>query len=104
MDSAGVVRGSGSEQAASGSSLHRIDNRRTPCALGLLHVQRVMAEVPIGDVVEVTTRDRYAVHEVPAWVDRHDLELVSQRRSGWWLFSTSTFTIRKTAAVAAPRA
>lgn len=89
--------------AASSGSVHRIDNRRTPCALGLLHAQRVMAGIPLGDVVEVVTRDRFAPFEVPAWIDRLGLELLASERSGFWLFSTSTFRIRKTVEVAAPR-
>jgi len=103
MDAAAVASGEGHGSASPGGSLHRIDNRKTPCALGLLHVQRVMAGIPIGDVVEVVTRDRFAPYEVPAWVDRHALELVASERSGFWLFSTTTFRIRKTVEVAAPR-
>ena len=99
----GIAPGAGHGSAAAGGSLHRIDNRKMPCALGLLHVQRVMAGIPLGDVVEVVTRDRFAPYEVPAWVDRLGLELVASERSGFWLFSKATFRIRKTVEVAAPR-
>lgn len=84
-------------------SVHRLDNRSTPCSLGLLRVQQLLAGLPLGDMVEVVTRDRFAPYEVPAWVDRHGLELVAFERRGFWLFSTTTFRIRKTAVVRAPR-
>jgi TusA-related sulfurtransferase len=84
-------------------AVHKLDNRGSSCSLGLLRVKQRLAEMPLGDVLEVVTRDRFAPYEVPAWVERQGLELVSLVRSGVWLFSTTTFTIRKTVAVLPPR-
>lgn len=84
-------------------AVHKLDNRGSPCSLGLLRVKQRLAEMPLGDVLEVATRDRFAPYEVPAWVERQGLELVALWRSGFWLFSTTTFTIRKTVAVLPPR-
>jgi TusA-related sulfurtransferase len=84
--------------------VHQLDNRGTSCALGLLKVRQVLSEVPLGDVVEVQTRDKFAQYEVPAWVERAGLELTFQKRSGFWLFCTYNFGIRKTKAVTAPKA
>ncbi len=82
---------------------HRLDNRGSSCALGLIRIQEELSRIPLGDSLEVTTRDRFAPFEVPAWVERHGLELTSVQRSGFWLFSATTFLIRKTSAVPAPR-
>ncbi len=88
---------------ASGASVYRLDNRGSSCALGLLRVKQRLAELPMGAVLEVVTRDRFAPYEVPAWVEREGLELAALARSGFWLFSTTTFRIRKTVEVRAPR-
>lgn len=84
-------------------ALHRLDNRSTPCSLGLLRVKQRLAEIPLGDVLEVTTRDRFAPYEVPAWVEREGLALDSLTKRGFWLFSTTTFRIRKTVEVKPPK-
>jgi len=85
------------------STVHKLDNRATPCSLGLLRVKERLSEIPLGDSLEVVTRDRFAPYEVPAWVERQGLELASLTRSGFWLFASTVFVIRKTVAVKAPR-
>jgi len=88
---------------ANRNSVHRLDNRGTPCSLGLLRVRKVLAELAIGDDLEVVTRDRFAPYEVPLWVEKNGLQLDSFKRSGFWIFSSTTFRIKKTVEVAAPR-
>lgn len=83
--------------------VHRLDNRGTNCALGLLRVKQRMSELPLGDVLEVVTRDRFSPYEVPAWSEREGLEVEYSKKSGAWLFTTFVFGIRKTAVVAAPK-
>jgi len=83
-------------------TVHKLDNRATPCSLGLLRVMERLSEIPLGDSLEVVTRDRFAPYEVPAWVERQGLELESLTRSGFWLFASTVFVIRKTVAVRAP--
>ncbi len=85
------------------STLHKLDNRATPCSLGLLRVKERLSEIPLGDTLEVVTRDRFAPYEVPAWVEREGLELTSLTRNGFWLFASTVFVIHKTVAVKAPR-
>lgn len=82
---------------------HRLDNRGTSCALGLIRIQERLASMQLGDSLEVVTRDRFAPFEVPVWVARHGLEITHQGTSGFWLFSATTFRIRKTAHVPMPR-
>ncbi len=90
--------------APAGGALHRLDNRGTSCAIGLVRIHERLAEMPLGDILEVVTRDRFAPYEVPVWVERHGLELAAQERRGFWLFASTTFRIRKTAEVPPPRA
>ncbi|HZW28649.1 MAG TPA: sulfurtransferase TusA family protein [Trueperaceae bacterium] len=90
--------------APAGGALHRLDNRGTSCAIGLIRIQERLAAMPLGDTLEVVTRDRFAPYEVPIWVERHGLELTSQERRGFWLLASTTFRIRKTAEVPPPRA
>lgn len=82
---------------------HKLDNRRAPCAAGLIRAKGVMAELPLGGILELTTRDRFAPFEVPAWVDKEGFDLLAVRRRGWWLFSTFTFEILKTREVTPPQ-
>lgn len=93
----------GNHPSPHGVCLHRLDNRGTPCSLGLLRVKQRLAELALGDALEVVTRDRFAPYEVPLWVERNGLELVSLQRGGLWIFATTTFVIRKTVEVKAPR-
>lgn len=89
--------------AAGGGMFQRLDNRSTPCSLGLLRVKERLAGMPLGATLEVVTRDKFAPYEVPVWVEREGLELTSIRHSGFWLFGSTIFRIRKTVAVRAPR-
>lgn len=61
-----------------------LDNRRAPCAVGLIRAAEVMAGVPEGGVLEILTRDRFATVEIPLWAMRagHSVSIVN--RSGLW--------------------
>ena len=89
--------------AALGARLHRLDNRGSPCSLGLIRARHVLAKLRIGDLLEVVTRDRFAPYEVPLWVEKHGLRLHSLTRRGFWVFASTTFTIEKTVEVTPPR-
>ncbi|MFA5593850.1 MAG: sulfurtransferase TusA family protein [Trueperaceae bacterium] len=84
-------------------TVHLLDNRNVTCSMGLVRVRQKLSEVPVGDLLEVRTRDRFAPYEVPAWVERVGLEMAYQRRKGFWLFATYVFCIRKVTSVAPPR-
>lgn len=49
------------------ASRHLMDNRRTPCAVGLIKAARTMAGLPSGTVMEIWSRDRFAPVEIPLW-------------------------------------
>lgn len=61
-----------------------LDNRRTPCAVGLIKAARRMAELESGTILEIWSRDRFAPMEIPIWAER-DGHLATQlpRRGRW---------------------
>lgn len=72
-----------------------LDNRRTPCAVGLITAARRMAELPPGTILEIWSRDRFAPMEVPIWAERDGHHVVSQGRSGRWPLGHFVFEVRK---------
>lgn len=68
-----------------------LDNRSTPCAVGLIRAARLMKTLAPGDVLEIWSRDRFAPMEVPLWArtDGHTVE-VQDQVGKWpnrhWLF------------------
>jgi TusA-related sulfurtransferase len=47
-----------------------MDNRHTPCAVGLIKAARAMAELPGGTVMEIWSKDRFAPIEIPLWAEK----------------------------------
>ncbi|HLS03421.1 MAG TPA: sulfurtransferase TusA family protein [Actinomycetales bacterium] len=61
-----------------------LDNRSTPCAIGLIKADRTMREIASGHVLEIWSRDRYAPMEVPIWAQREGHLVLIQERAGHW--------------------
>ena len=61
-----------------------LDNRGTPCAVGLIRAARAIRSLQTGDVLEIWTRDRVAPVEIPVWVERDGHHLVHQGRASRW--------------------
>lgn len=80
---------------ASGRSMVVLDNRRVPCATGLIRARRRMAGLAAGDVLEVHSRDRFAPFELPLWAERDGHEVLTVHRDGRWLRRTFRIAIRK---------
>lgn len=74
--------------------LRRLDNRKTPCALGLIRAREVMESLPSGTVLELLSRDIYAPYEVPAWASKYGYRLLGQERRGL-LFRYHRFLLEK---------
>lgn len=72
-----------------------LDNRRVPCATGLIRARRRMAELAAGDVLEVHSHDRFAPFELPVWAERDGHEVLSVHRDGRWPRRTFRIAIRK---------
>lgn len=71
-----------------------LDNRRTPCAVGLIKASRTMADLPPGTVMEIWSRDRFAPVEIPLWAtkDGHEVKdcgMQGRRPSRWFVFEVT---------------
>ena len=72
-----------------------LDNRRTPCAIGLIKAARAMHDLPPGTILEIWSRDRFAPMEIPIWAERDGHRILSQRRAGCWPRGHFIFTVQK---------
>jgi len=61
-----------------------LDNRRTPCAVGLIKAARLMATLPAGTIMEIWSRDHFAPREIPMWAERDGHEVRDLGRHGAW--------------------
>lgn len=61
-----------------------LDNRKVPCATGLIRAARVMDELEPSAVLEILTRDRFAPTEVALWAERDGHTLLATTREGAW--------------------
>ncbi|HRN28570.1 MAG TPA: sulfurtransferase TusA family protein [Terrimesophilobacter sp.] len=70
-----------------------LDNRRIPCAIGLIRAEAAMAQLDAGSVLEIRTRDRFAPMEIPLWAQRggHGEPIV--HRVGLWPARYWTFWV-----------
>ena len=71
-----------------------LDNRRTPCAVGLIRAARYVADLAPGTVLEIWSRDRFAPMEIPLWTERDGHQIVGRQRAGWWPWRYEIFTLR----------
>lgn len=76
-----------------------LDNRRTPCAIGLIRAARRMEELPVGTVMEIWTRDRFAPMEITLWAERDGHEVRDLGRRGPPLRRHMVFEVRRVAAM-----
>lgn len=72
-----------------------LDNRRTPCAVGLIRAARTMRDLPTGTVLEIWSRDRFAPMEIPIWAERDGHRVVSQGQAGHWPNRHYVFEVHK---------
>lgn len=61
-----------------------LDNRSTPCAVGLIRAAQTMRTLKQGEVLEIWSRDRFAPMEVPIWADRERHTIITQVKTGRW--------------------
>ena len=72
-----------------------LDNRRTPCAVGLIRAARTMRDLPTGTVLEIWSRDRFAPMEIPIWAERDGHRVVDRGQAGHWPKRHYVFEIHK---------
>jgi TusA-related sulfurtransferase len=72
-----------------------LDNRRTPCAVGLIRAARTMRDLPTGTVLEIWSRDRFAPMEIPIWAERDGHRVVVRGQAGRWPKRHYVFEVHK---------
>ena len=72
-----------------------LDNRKVPCATGLIRARHRMADLASGDVLVVLSRDRFTPYELPLWAERDGHEVVAVHRDGRRPRRTFRIMIRK---------
>jgi len=61
-----------------------IDNRRTPCAIGLIRAARRVQQLEPDTRVDILSKDRFAPFEVPIWAERDGHRVIANTREGMW--------------------
>ncbi len=55
---------------------YQLDARRILCPLPVIRTQDKIAELEVGDTLEVTCTDPGALHDIPAWCRVHGHEIL----------------------------
>lgn len=71
-----------------------LDNRSTPCAVGLIRAAESVRALAPGQVLEILSRDRFAPMEVPLWAERDGHQVQSTEELGRWPRKYYRFRIR----------
>lgn len=77
-----------------------LDNRRVPCALGLIRLRQTMEQMAPGEKVVVLSRDRFAPIEIPLWAERAGHQLLAVERAGIWPTRVHRIRLRKASTTA----
>jgi TusA-related sulfurtransferase len=72
-----------------------LDNRRTPCAVGLIRAARSMLDLAPGARLEIWSRDIFAPMEIPLWAERDGYRVESHSKAGVWPRRHHVFVISR---------
>lgn len=72
-----------------------LDNRKTPCAVGLIKAARLMEELEPGTLLEIWSRDRFAPWEVRIWGEANGHSVEDLGWSGGWPSRHMVFEVLK---------
>lgn len=72
-----------------------LDNRKTPCAVGLIKAARLMAELEPGTLLEIWSRDRFAPWEVRIWGESEGHRVDDRGWQGTWPSRHMVFEVTK---------
>ncbi len=72
-----------------------LDNRRTPCAVGLIRAAHVIRELPVATVLEIWSRDHFAPMEIPLWAERDGHAVAFRGQQGRWPVRYYVFEVTK---------
>lgn len=95
---AGTAPVTAPERTSTGELRVLLDNRRTPCAVGLIKAARTMAELPDGAVLEIWSKDRFAPMEIPIWARADGHAVTELGMQGAWPNRHYVFEVTKGAA------
>lgn len=70
-----------------------LDNRSTPCAVGLIRANDVSATLPLGTTMTILSRDRFAPMEIALWAARSGHSAPVETRAGTWPFRYRVFSV-----------
>jgi len=87
------------DQSASTTERVLLDNRGTPCAVGLIKAARLMADLAPGTVLEIWSRDRFAPMEVRLWAEKNRHVVEQLPDGGKWPLRYFVFLVTKAAEV-----
>lgn len=73
----------------------RLDNRRVPCATGLIRAARAVEALEPGAMLEILSRDRFAPREIGLWAERDGHVLLEVARIGVWPWRYYRLRIRR---------
>lgn len=72
-----------------------LDNRRTPCAIGLIKAAQRMLELEPGMQLEIWSRDVFAPTEIALWAERDGYRLDSHTKTGVWPHRHHVFVLTR---------
>lgn len=81
--------------AESTSSATLLDNRSTPCAIGLIRAATRMKEMSPGEMLEIWSRDHFAPMEISVWAERDGYKVITRSRAGTWPRRYHVFVVSK---------
>lgn len=72
-----------------------LDNRRAPCAVGLIRADNRMLELQPGTQLEIWSRDVFAPMEVKLWAEKAGYEMNSHTKRGLWPHRYHVFVVTR---------
>lgn len=72
-----------------------LDNRHTPCAVGLIRAAERIRELAPGTVMQIWSRDHFAPMEIPIWASRDGHHVEARGRAGKRPFRYFVFDVTK---------
>jgi TusA-related sulfurtransferase len=79
------------------STAEVLDNRSTPCAVGLIRAAQRMAALGPGATLTIWSRDHFAPVEIPLWADRDGYQVLRRARQGTWPRRYHVFVVSRAA-------
>ena len=72
-----------------------LDNRKIPCAVGLIKAARTLEGLPVGTVLEIWSKDRFAPMEIPLWAETDGHKVAARGLRGRWPNRHYVFEVTK---------